>query len=613
MSKLNAGAFEFVPRTVRPAQPPPSQPPAFVRQEESAPSAPAPTFSLNIGGSKPSPAPAPAPAPPAFVRRDEPADAPAPAPTISLSIGGSKPAAPPPAAAAKPTPPPPAAAAPSLDSVPENKVSKKEAASTSKTFTMDRAKTDTAAIAQEVKDVADQAVLEDLYGHVKEHLNIVFIGHVDAGKSTMGGNLLFLTGMVDKRTMEKYEKEAKEAGRESWYLSWALDSTTQERAKGKTVEVGRAYFETDRRRYTILDAPGHKTYVPSMISGAAQADVAVLVISARKGEFETGFEKGGQTREHITLAKTAGVTKIIVVINKMDDSTVNWQKSRYDEIVGKLQPFLKGSSFNLKTDVTFLAVSAYTGANIKDRVSKAVCPWWEGPSLLEFLDSLPVVGRNISAPLMMPISEKYKDLGTVAVGKIESGAMRKGDSLLLMPNRQTVEVAGISNELDEEVTAAFSGDNIRVKLRGVEDEEISPGFVLSSAAKPVKSVRTFEAQLAILEHKNIICAGYSAVMHVHTLAEEVTLSALLHYFDKSTGRKSRKPPQFAKRGQRIVALVETSQPVCVERFVDYPQLGRFTLRDEGKTVAIGKVTKLIESVDDLSEGVQAMALAGTGN
>ena len=186
-----------------------------------------------------------------------------------------------------------------------------------------------------------------------------------------------MSGMVDKRTMEKYEREAKEAGRESWYLSWALDSTPQERAKGKTVEVGRAYFETDNRRYTILDAPGHKTFVPSMISGAAQADVAILVISARKGEFETGFEKGGQTREHIMLVKTAGVNKIIVVINKMDDTTVNWQKSRFEEIRDKLIPFVRAAGFNPKTDVTFIPVSAYTGANLKERVSKSVCTWWE--------------------------------------------------------------------------------------------------------------------------------------------------------------------------------------------------------------------------------------------
>lgn len=211
---------------------------------------------------------------------------------------------------------------------------------------------------------------------MREHLNIVFVGHVDAGKSTMGGNLLFLTGMVDKRTMEKLEREAKEAGRESWYLSWALDSTTQERSKGKTVEVGRAYFETPARRYTILDAPGHKTYVPSMISGAAQADVAILVISARKGEFETGFERGGQTREHIMLVKTAGVSKLIVAINKMDDPTVNWEESRYNEIKDRLIPFIKASGYNPKTDVYFIPVSAYTGVNLKDRVPKSVAPWW---------------------------------------------------------------------------------------------------------------------------------------------------------------------------------------------------------------------------------------------
>jgi peptide chain release factor subunit 3 len=176
--------------------------------------------------------------------------------------------------------------------------------------------------------------------------------------------------------MEKYEREAKEAGRETWYLSWALDSTPQERAKGKTVEVGRAYFETDKRRYTILDAPGHKTYVPHMISGAAQADVAILVISARKGEFETGFERGGQTREHIMLVKTAGVSKVIVAINKMDDPTVEWDEARYKEIKDKMGPFIRAAGFNIKTDVIFIPVSAYTGYNLKDPVPKSTCPWY---------------------------------------------------------------------------------------------------------------------------------------------------------------------------------------------------------------------------------------------
>lgn len=186
---------------------------------------------------------------------------------------------------------------------------------------------DAESVAKEQEEELDEALVQDMYG--KEHVNIVFIGHVDAGKSTLGGNILFLTGMVDERTMEKYEKEAKDAGRESWYLSWALDTNKEERAKGKTVEVGRARFETEKRRYTILDAPGHKSYVPNMISGAAQADVGLLVISARKGEFETGFDKGGQTREHAVLAKMNGINKLVVVINKMDDPTVEWSKERY--------------------------------------------------------------------------------------------------------------------------------------------------------------------------------------------------------------------------------------------------------------------------------------------
>ncbi|KAG6896933.1 translation termination factor GTPase eRF3 [Termitomyces sp. T32_za158] len=516
MSKLNAGAFEFVPGkrfTIPQEQSIP--PPPVDRPEQTEAPPPPPTISLNIGGAKPAPPP---PAP--LAATPEPSKNEVKNPIVSAS-------SPAPATTSKPSTPTPAL---------------------SKTFSTQKSKTDTAAIAKEVEAVADQAVLDDLYGQVKEHLNIVFIGHVDAGKSTMGGNLLYITGMVDKRTMEKYEREAKDLGRESWYLSWALDSTPQERNKGKTVEVGRAYFETDKRRYTILDAPGHKTFVPSMITGAAQADVAVLVISARKGEFETGFEKGGQTREHIMLVKTAGVSRVVVVINKMDDPTVGWEKTRYDEIKEKLTPFIRAAGFNIKTDVTFLPISAYKGVNLKDRAPKDVCPWWDGPSFLEHLDTMPMVDRRINAPLMMPISEKYKDMGTVVVGKVESGLLRRGDHLLLMPNKDEVEVAAIYNEVEAEVPKALCGDNVRVRLRGVEDEDISPGFVLTSPSKPIHSVRQFEAQLAILEHKNIICAGYSAVMHIHTLSEEVTLPALLHYYDKATGRKSRKPPQFAKKG-----------------------------------------------------------------
>lgn len=287
----------------------------------------------------------------------------------------------------------------------------------------------------------DDETIEDLYG--KEHLSVIFMGHVDAGKSTMGGNLLFLTGTVDKRTMEKFEKEAKDAGRESWYLSWVLDLTKEERSKGKTVEVGRGYFETEKRRYTILDAPGHKTYVPSMIGGASQADVGILVISARKGEYETGFERGGQTREHAVLAKNQGVNKLIIAVNKMDDPTVNWSKERYDECTGKLAAYLRSLGFKPKEDVIFMPVSAYSGANLKDRVSKDQCPWYDGPSLLEYLDNMPMSERKINAPFMMPIGAKYRDLGTMVEGKIESGHAKRGSQLLLMPNKVCISFNAI--------------------------------------------------------------------------------------------------------------------------------------------------------------------------
>lgn len=477
---------------------------------------------------------------------------------------------------------------------------------------VEKSQTNAEKIVAEAQQATDEETLKDLFGEkaeeMKSHLNVVFIGHVDAGKSTMGGNLLYLTGMVDKRTLEKYERDAKEAGRESWYLSWALDSTPQEREKGKTVEVGRAYFETGKRRYTILDAPGHKTYVPSMISGAAQADIAILVISARRGEFETGFEKGGQTREHAMLVKTAGVQRLIVVINKMDEGTVQWSEERYNEITGKLSPFLRSAGFNPKTDITYIPVSAFSGHNLKEPVSEDVCKWYKGPSLLTYLDNLELGDRKISQPLKMPISEKYSDMGTVVVGKLESGKVKKGESLLLMPNRTQVEVVAIFNEQEEEVPAAISGDNVRIKVKGVDMEDVSAGFVLTDLKQPVHVVTQFEAQLAILEHRNIIAPGYSANLHCHTVSSEVTLQALLHYYDKKTGRKSKKAPAFAKKGMKVVALMESSTPICIEKFKDYPQLGRFNLRSEASTVAVGKVTKLIERKEDLPD-VEGLKLA----
>ncbi|KAL1915339.1 uncharacterized protein VTP21DRAFT_6797 [Calcarisporiella thermophila] len=561
---FNPNARAFVPSWLSQA---PAQPPAQAPPVSSAPEAPARVLKISS---------------------DPPAQD---APAKVLKIGA--PSEPPAPKTEKPPEPEAAKPEPTKTNEPKSEPTK---ADEPKSAPPPKQPTETAsaptAAAEEDEEV-DEELLKEMYG--KEHVNIVFMGHVDAGKSTMGGNILVLTGMVDKRTLEKFEKEAREANRESWYLSWALDTNPEERAKGKTVEYGRAYFETDRRKYTILDAPGHKNYVPSMISGASQADVGILVISARRGEFETGFERGGQTREHTVLAKTSGVNKLIVVVNKMDDPTVNWSKERYDECVSKLTPFLKATGYNLKTDVVFMPVSGFTGANIKDRLSSEACPWYSGPSLLEYLDAMEAVDRKINAPLMMPIMEKYKDMGTIVVGKVESGKVKKGQYIYIMPNKVKCEVTTVYNELEEEINMGICGDNVRLRIKGIEEEDISVGFMLCDSRKPVHTVTRFEAQLAILDHKNIITSGYSAVLHVHACVEEVTISTLLHKLDKKTGRKSKRPPMFLKRGEKAIVVLETPLAVCVETFEDYPQLGRFTLRDEGKTIAIGKITKLLET------------------
>lgn len=449
------------------------------------------------------------------------------------------------------------------------------------------------AVTKEQAADVDDEILEEVYG--KEHVNLIFIGHVDAGKSTLGGSILYATGMVDERTMDKYKREAKEAGRETWYLSWALDLTKEERSKGKTVEVGRGFFETEKRRYTILDAPGHKTFVPSMIGGASQADVGILVISARKGEYETGFEKGGQTREHAILAKTQGVNKLVVVINKMDDTTVEWSQDRYKECTGKLLEFLKRIQYS-KNDITFMPISAQTTIGIKDRVPKELAPWYDGPSLLEYLDNLKSLERKVNAPFMMPINGKYKDMGTVIEGKIEAGAIKKGNAYLMMPNRDEISIAALYGESEEEIQQAACGDQVRIRIRGVEEEDVIPGFVLCSPKRPVHCVQSFEALIMLLDLKSILSAGFNCVLHVHSAIEEVTFAALLHHLEKGTGRKSKKPPAFGKQGQSIIARLQViggAGSVCVERYEDYAQMGRFTLRDQGQTIAIGKITKLI--------------------
>eukprot|EP00127_Corallochytrium_limacisporum_P003375 Clim_evm3s149 gene=Clim_evmTU3s149 len=429
--------------------------------------------------------------------------------------------------------------------------------------------------------------------NAREHVNICFIGHVDAGKSTIGGHLLVLTGMVDDRTLEKYQRESKEKNRETWYLSWALDQNPEERDKGKTVEVGRAFFDTEKKRYIVLDAPGHKGFVHHMIGGVAEADIGVLVISARKGEFETGFEKGGQTREHAMLAKTAGIKHLVVVINKMDDPTVNWDKKRYDECSNGLKPFLKQCGFSPR-ETFFMPISGYLGYNLKNRIPEGVCPWYDGPSLLEHLDNLPKMERmGLDQPLRMPVSDRFKEMGAlVLTGKLESGSIFTNSKALLMPSKKMVEITKITLDEDE-IELCKAGDSVKLFVKGIEEEDVQAGFVLCDPKNPVHAVNCFDAQVVVLDHPSIICAGFSCVLHLHTEQTDVTFKALLRMLDKKTGKPvDDKRPRFMKQGQVALVRLVTPQSICVEVFKEFPQLGRFTLRDETRTLGIGKVLKL---------------------
>eukprot|EP01064_Diplonema_japonicum_P017428 TRINITY_DN2555_c0_g1_i6.p1 TRINITY_DN2555_c0_g1~~TRINITY_DN2555_c0_g1_i6.p1 ORF type:complete len:734 (+),score=236.71 TRINITY_DN2555_c0_g1_i6:52-2253(+) len=431
----------------------------------------------------------------------------------------------------------------------------------------------------------------------RPHLNCVFIGHVDAGKSTISGNMMVLSGCVDDRTMEKYEREAKQKNREGWHLAYILDVDEQEREKGKTHETGSAYFETPDRRFTILDAPGHKAFVPSMIGGACQADVAVLVISARKGEFETGFERGGQTREHALLVKTCGVRYLIVAINKMDEPSVAFSEERYNEIVEKLTPYLRQIGF-AKSQFEFLPVSGLTGVGLKTPIPQEKCPWWDGRSLQECLNNLQVPGRKEDDPVRFPVHGKYKDEGKVHVhGKIESGQFGVGDKLLVQPTRNIAVIEGITLE-DHAQEAGFAGDHLILKLKGVEEEDMRAGYVLTDPREPLKNTIYFHAQVMILDVKSIISSGYSCVMHIHSAAEEVVFHELLATINKKTNKVIEKYPKFVKGNECVMVRMEVSQSICIEEYKTFDRMGRFMLRDEGKTIAVGVVTKLLEKCPD---------------
>ncbi|KAL7721002.1 Guanine nucleotide regulatory protein [Entamoeba marina] len=459
---------------------------------------------------------------------------------------------------------------------------------------------------QDVKQTSPGITEEELKQEVEEveneeneitrdNVNIIFIGHVDCGKSTTSGNILYQMGAIDKRIIEKYEKEAKEKQRDSWWLAYIMDQIEEEKNKGITIDVARALFETNKKRYTILDAPGHRSFVPNMISAAAQADIAVLIVSARTNEFETGFKKGGQTCEHSQLCKIAGVKTIIIGVNKMDEKTVMWNKQRYDEIVNGITPFLIKTGFK-ENEIYSLPLSGLTGLNLVNRISKEDCDWYDGPSLIELLDTLKPYMGDPNAPIRLPIIDKFKDGkgNSVVLGKVESGTIKNGSKMVVMPNKIDFICTEISYDIESITTSiARPGDNVRIQTKGDIADLIHTGYVLCSNNNTVQFSNLFQAQVVVLDlPKKLLTPAYEAVIHIHTAQEEIIVTKITDQLDRNTGRICQKNPKYLKPGSVGNIVIRTAKPICMETFKKFPQLGRFILRDEGVTIAFGKILRI---------------------
>lgn len=378
---------------------------------------------------------------------------------------------------------------------------------------------------------------------------------------------------------------------DSWWLAYVMDQNEEEKEKGKTVEVGRATMETPRIRYTIFDAPGHKNYVPNMIQGAACADFASLVISARKGEFEAGFEREGQTREHAQLAKSLGVTKLIIIVNKLDDC--QWRPERYNEIKEKVDPFLAQCGYDINTDVFWIPIAGITGENIKFRKD---VDWYKGPTLLELFDQMTIPNRNPNGPIRIPILDKMIDRGVIVFGKVESGTINIGEKIAVAPSLYPCQVLNIFNVKEQLVRYAKAGENVKLRLAGVDDESvIQKGNVICNRDNTVPISQIFIAEIRILqllEHKPIFSTGYKSMMHIHTVQEECLLKEIdIEFVENEKGKTEKVKPKFVTSGALIHCKIQMNRPICLEKHDTIEQMGRFTLRDDGKTIALGKILK----------------------
>jgi len=448
----------------------------------------------------------------------------------------------------------------------------------------------------------------------KTHINIVVIGHVDSGKSTTTGHLIYKCGGIDKRTIEKFEKEAAESGKGSFKYAWVMDKLKAERERGITIDIALWKFETEKYYVTIIDAPGHRDFIKNMITGTSQADCAVLICASSTGEFEAGISKNGQTREHAILAYTLGVKQMIVGVNKMDNTEPPYSEARFTEIKKEVSNFLKKAGYNPKT-VAFVPISGWVGDNMIE--ASANMGWYkgweitreipgqkgkeetkEGKTLLQALDVIIPPTRPTDKPLRLPLQDVYKigGIGTVPVGRVETGVIKPGMVVNFSPSNVTTEVKSVEMH-HESLPEAVPGDNVGFNVKNVSVKEIRRGNVCSDSKNdPAKAAKNFVAQTIVLNHPGEIHNGYSPVLDCHTAHIACKFEELKTKIDRRSGKVLEEYPKMVKSGDAAMVRMVPSKPMCVEPFAQYPPLGRFAVRDMRQTVAVG-VIKEVEKAE----------------
>ena len=418
----------------------------------------------------------------------------------------------------------------------------------------------------------------------KPHMNLVTIGHVDHGKSTLVGRLLYDSGNVREEDMRKLKELAKELKKETFEFAFVMDKLKEERERGVTIDIMHTRFDTQKFYFTLIDAPGHRDFVKNMITGASQADAAIAVCSAKEGVQE-------QTKEHVFLIKVLGVQQVVVAINKMD--AVNYDKAKFDEVKGNMEKLLKSVGFDT-SKIQFIPVSAYIGDNVAKKSTNM--PWYTGPTLFEQLDNLKVPESPVDKPLRLPVQDVYSitGIGTVPVGRVETGILKNGMMVVFEPSGAKGEVKSIEMH-HEQVNEAKCGDNVGFSVRGVDKGAIKRGDVLGAVSNPPTVAKEFTAQIIVLQHPNVITKGYTPVFHIHTSQIACKITEIQKKIDPKSGQVLQENPDFIKAGDAAIVKCVPTKPLVIEKVKDFPPLGRFAIRDMGMTVAAGVCLDVVKA------------------